>query len=97
MPGDYCELHGNQRALIFCDHAGMSVDERQNAPVYLQQDKWGWRVLCDDCIRRPDRGATMNRANRLVCIKCVAEWEECTGNDFAARCRRAQPEEPADL
>ena len=97
MPGFFCPIHGNRLALVFCDHAGLAVDERRDVPVFLQQDRWGWRTLCKQCVRLLERPETMDNANYLVCVECAKAWAEITGNGYVQRSQHAQPEFPPDI
>jgi len=94
MPGLRCEKHGNQFALVFCEHAGLAVDERRAVAVYLQRNDWGWITVCDDCVRRADLSRVLASADYLVCTKCVKEWAELAGNNYVLRSQDPRPEFP---
>lgn len=94
MPALRCPKHGPKIALVFCEHAGLAVDERRIVPVYLQRHEWGWVTLCEDCVRRSDLGQAIADADYLVCIGCASEWAEQPGNDYVRRSQDPKPEFP---
>lgn len=83
-----CPRHGFDAFKPVCTHVLTAVNDGRPLKIFLQVDNEdnGWETfgLCDACMRlRPGHDI-----GNYVCIDCLIEWGQATGNDVFERLKQ---------
>jgi hypothetical protein len=95
-----CPRHRDDEFVPVCTHVLTAVNDGRPLKIFLQvmDHDHGWEAfgLCDVCMRlRPGHDI-----GHYVCLSCLEEWAQATGNDVLERLeqlnRRQRPADELD-